>query len=149
MLNYQQVLPFIKKTDLEALEPQALKAKEDLLHKTCLGNDFVGWVDYPNRLSEADLKAIVAASQTIQNQSQVLLVIGIGGSYLGAKSALSMLRAYFKKTGGLEILFVGNTLSSTYTKAVLQYLQHKDFSINVNRGQRRNRRLHFVCFAVS
>ncbi|HOH18280.1 MAG TPA: glucose-6-phosphate isomerase, partial [Bacilli bacterium] len=131
MLNYQQVLPFIKKTDLEALEPQALKAKEDLLHKTCLGNDFVGWVDYPNRLSEADLKAIVAASQTIQNQSQVLLVIGIGGSYLGAKSALSMLRAYFKKTGGLEILFVGNTLSSTYTKAVLQYLQHKDFSINV------------------
>lgn len=131
MLDYKQVLPFVSKKQIEAMESQALSAREQLLHKTCLGNDFVGWVDYPNLLSEATLKAIVEASKKITDNSQVLLVIGIGGSYLGAKSALSMLEGYLNQKQGLEILFVGNTLSSTYTKAIYDYLENKDFSINV------------------
>ncbi|MGD9886757.1 MAG: glucose-6-phosphate isomerase [Bacilli bacterium] len=131
MLDYKQVLPFVSKKQIGAMEAQVLSAREQLLHKTCLGNDFVGWVDYPNLLSETTLKEIVEASQKITNNSQVLLVIGIGGSYLGAKSALSMLEGYLKQKQGLEVLFVGNTLSSTYTKAVYDYLENKDFSINV------------------
>ncbi|MGD9604807.1 MAG: glucose-6-phosphate isomerase [Bacilli bacterium] len=131
MLDYKQVLPFISKKQIEDMEPQVMVAKDQLLHKTCLGNDFVGWVDYPNLLSENDLKAIVEASKKIKSDSQVLLVIGIGGSYLGAKSAISMLQEYLPKNNDCEIMFVGNTLSSSYTKAVLDYLENKDFSINV------------------
>jgi glucose-6-phosphate isomerase len=131
MLDYKNALKFVSKQQLENLEKQAIIAKEQLLHKTCLGNEYVGWVDYPNLLTEDQLKAIAAAAKAIKNQSSVLLVIGIGGSYLGAKSALSMLKGYFPENDELEILFVGNTLSSTYTKSVLTYLENKDFSINV------------------
>lgn len=131
MLDYKNILKFACKEEIEALKPGALEARDRLLRRTCLGNDFVGWVDYPNLLSEDDLNRITKAAQDIKNRSQVLLVIGIGGSYLGAKSAISMLKNYFPEPDDLEILFVGNSLSSTYTKEIFDYLQNRDFSINV------------------
>lgn len=131
MLDYKQILPFVSEKEIEAMEPLVMKAKDDLLHKTCLGNDFVGWVDYPNLVNEEQLRDIIASANKIRSNSQVLLVIGIGGSYLGAKSALAFLKGYFQKNSDLEILFVGNTLSSSYTKSLLTYLENKDFSINV------------------
>lgn len=131
MLDYKNVLKFADKEEIEAMKPKALEARDRLLRRTCLGNDFVGWVDYPNLLSEDDLNRITKAASDIKNRSQVLLVIGIGGSYLGAKSAISMLKNYFSEPGDLEILFVGNSLSSTYTKEIYDYLQNRDFCINV------------------
>jgi glucose-6-phosphate isomerase len=131
MLDYKNILKFADKEEIEAQKAGALEARDRLLRRTCLGNDFVGWVDYPNLLSEDDLNRITKAAKDIKNRSQVLLVIGIGGSYLGAKSAISMLKNYFPEPDDLEILFVGNSLSSTYTKEIFDYLQNRDFSINV------------------
>ena len=131
LLDYQNVLKFISDAEIKAMEQEANIAQRKLLDKTGAGNDFVGWVDYPVQITNDELDLINKTALEIRKTSHVLLVIGIGGSYLGAKAALSMLNNYFPSKDELEVIFVGNTLSSTYTKEVYDYLQDKDFSINV------------------
>lgn len=131
MLDYKNVLRFVNQSEIEKYEQITINAKNKLLDKNGEGNDFLGWVDYPLKINNIEINQILDAAEKIRNTSEVLLVIGIGGSYLGAKSALSMLKPYFRKANELEVIFVGNTLSSTYTKELMDYLSNKDFSINV------------------
>ena len=109
---------------------EIVKAHELLRSKKGPGNDFLGWLDLPISYDSREFAKIQQAAAKIKNQSQVLLAIGIGGSYLGARSAIEMLKKYFGQTG-VEVIFVGNHISSTYVADLLDYLKDKDFSINV------------------
>lgn len=130
IIDYQHALKFITEKEIAAMEGETLSAKSKLVNRTGPGSDFTGWVDYP-LAGEENIKKITAAARRIRENSEVLLVIGIGGSYLGAKAGLELLNPYFGKQGGPEILFAGHTLSSSYTRELIDYLQGKNFSVNV------------------
>ena len=103
----------------------------NMIHnKTGEGSDFLGWVDYANKISSAELKKIVKVAERIQNTCDVLVVVGIGGSYLGAKSAIDAINGIVNKPK-CEIVYLGNTLSPTYTAQVLEYIKDKKIAINV------------------
>ena len=118
-------------------EDELAKAREDakeglktLLNKSGEGNDFLGWVDYPVTYDKEELSRIKKAASTITMNSDVLVVIGIGGSYLGAQATIDALTPYFEQKG-LEVIFAGNSVSSTYLSQLRDYLWDKDFSLNV------------------
>lgn len=129
-LDYTNILPFLSEKSIDSMSEYANKARQMLINKTGLGNDYVGWVDYPVNQDPDVRKKILTIAKRIQKQADVLLVIGIGGSYLGAKAALDILNPYFKKNK-TEIIFVGNTLSAAYTKQLVDYLEDKSFAINI------------------
>ncbi len=130
-LNYKNILSFVDQKKILENKENTLKAKNTLLEQNGEGNDFLGWVNYPKNYDKEEFKRIKKAAQKIRNTSEVLVVIGIGGSYLGAKAVIEALKPYFKQEKDLEIIFAGNNLSSTYLKQLLAYLENKEFSINV------------------
>ena len=92
--------------------------------KTGAGSDFLGWTTYAETLPENEIKRIVKAAQRIQENCDVLVVVGIGGSYLGAKAAIDAINGIVKKSA-CEIIYLGQTLSPTYTAQVLDYIKDK------------------------
>jgi glucose-6-phosphate isomerase len=98
--------------------------------KTGLGNDFLGWTTWPKDYDKEEFERIKKAAKTIQDNYEVLVVAGIGGSYLGARCAIEALNGLFSNSK-VQIIFLGNTLSSTYIAQVLNYLKDKKFAINV------------------
>lgn len=128
--NYEHVLSFLSKEHLLAMEKEATSAKNTLLKRNGAGNAFLGWVDLPEIIPSRLVDSIQVAANQIRSHSDVLVVIGIGGSYLGAKAALDFMQPYFQAQKP-EIIFVGHTLSSTYTQEVLDYVRDKSFSVNV------------------
>ena len=131
-LDYGKTLEFFDKHELDQ-QKDIVKTIHQTIHKgTGAGNDFLGWLDLPVDYDKEEFSRIVEASKRIKSNSDVLVVIGIGGSYLGARAAIEMLTSSFRtNTEYPEIVFVGNHLSSSYTKELLDYLQGKDFSVNV------------------
>ncbi len=129
-LDISKAKSFIDNKTYEDLKKEVVKAHEVLRSKNGAGNDFLGWLDLPVAYDHREFERIKEAAKRIQDQSQVLLAIGIGGSYLGARSAIEMLKKYFNQPG-VEVIFVGNQISSTYVAELLDYLKDKDFSINV------------------
>ncbi len=123
--------------DVAAMKERVVAAKKTLLDKTGEGNDFLGWIDLPVDYDKEEFARIKKAAAKIQSDSDVLLVIGIGGSYLGARAAIEALRHSFynsvskeiRKTP--EIYYCGNNLSSTYISHLVQVIGDRDFSINV------------------
>ncbi len=118
-----------------SLQPESLQAKVNEVHKmihdkTGSGNDFLGWLDLPSAYDKAEYKRVLEASEKIRKQSDVLVVIGIGGSYLGAKAGIEFLKVPFSKND-LEIVFAGHQMSGSYLKHLVDYLKDKAFSINV------------------
>ena len=114
------------------LEKEIYKSYDTLRNKNGLGNDYLGWLDLPLDYDKDEFRRIKEAAKNIKSDSDVLLSIGIGGSYLGAKSAVEMLKPYFgTNKNGVEVIFVGNHISSTYIADLKDYLKDKDFSINV------------------
>ena len=101
------------------------------------GNDFLGWIDLPVNYDKEEFARIKKAAEKIQGDSEVLLVIGIGGSYLGARAAIEFLRHSFYNTVDRsvrktpEIYFVGNSISSTYIRHLMDVIGDRDFSINM------------------
>jgi len=130
-LDYQHVLSYINKNEIIEYENLVMQAANTLFNKTGLGNDFLGWVDYSQMFVEDEIKRIIKAAKEISDSSQILVIVGIGGSYLGAKAVLSLFSKYYPDKEGMEIIFAGNTLSSTHMSELLEYLEDKDFSINV------------------
>ncbi|MDD3171065.1 MAG: glucose-6-phosphate isomerase [Bacilli bacterium] len=130
-IDFQNVLNFVSEKEIFECEPAVKIARDELVNRTGSGGEFAGWLNWPAAITPKEIEEIRLVAEDINNQSECLLVIGIGGSYLGAKAALSMLDGYYQKKHKLEIIFVGHTLSSTYTKELLDYLNDKDFSINV------------------
>ena len=130
-LDYKNVLKFLTEEEILKSEEVALKARKTLVEGTGAGNDFLGWVNYPNTYDQEEFARINKAAEKIRKDSEVLVVIGIGGSYLGAKAIIEALSPYFKKEKDLEVIFAGHNLSSTYAAELLAYLEDKEFSINV------------------
>ncbi|MCI9049589.1 MAG: glucose-6-phosphate isomerase, partial [Coprobacillus sp.] len=103
----------------------------DMIHnKTGKGNDFLGWVDLPITYDKEEVKAIKEKVSELKNEIDVLLVCGIGGSYLGARAAIEAINGLFP-TNDVEIIYVGNTFSSHYLSQVKEYVKNKEFAINV------------------
>ena len=135
--DYSKAAPFVKDSEVEMMKKLALDAKEVLVSKTGAGNDFLGWINLPVDYDKEEFARIKKAAAKIQSDSEVLLVIGIGGSYLGARAAIEFLRHSFynvvdksvRKTP--EIYFVGNSISSTYIKHLIDVIGDRDFSINM------------------
>lgn len=135
--EYSTAAKFISSEELIYMEKTVARAKEELLSKTGAGNDFLGWIDLPVNYDKEEFARIKAAAKKIQNDSEVLLVIGIGGSYLGARAAIEFLRHSFynsvskeiRKTP--EIYYVGNNISSTYLNHLIDVIGERDFSINM------------------
>ena len=135
--DYSKANCFITENEVKYMSKIALDAKELLVSKEGPGNDFVGWIDLPVDYDKEEFARIKAAAEKIKNDSEVLLVVGIGGSYLGARAAIEFLRHSFynvvskeiRKTP--EIYFVGNSISSTYIKHLIDVIGDRDFSINM------------------
>ena len=130
-INYQNVLGHLSEEKIQENVQNVLAAKDTLVTKSGAGNDFLGWLRYPVEYDKEEFGRIVKAAEKIKNDSEVLVVIGIGGSYLGALAVIEVLKKYFSTEKSLEIIFVGHTLSSTYTNQLLEYVKDKEFSINV------------------
>ena len=129
-LNVNQAKSFLNEADYENVKKEIVEAHKLLRAQTGPGNDFLGWLNLPVDIDLEEVDRIKKAAERIKAQSEVLLAIGIGGSYLGARAALEMLKKYFNNDG-VEVIFVGNHISSTYINQLLKYLEGKDFSINV------------------
>lgn len=135
--DYSKAAPFIGDNEVESMKKLALDAKELLVSRSGAGNDFLGWIDLPVDYDKEEFARIKQAAAKIQSDSEVLVVIGIGGSYLGARAAIEFLRHSFynvvdksvRKTP--EIYFVGNSISSTYIKHLIDVIGDRDFSINM------------------
>ena len=135
--DYSKAAPFIGAHEVDFMKKQVMDARELLVSKTGAGNDFLGWIDLPVDYDKEECDRIKKAAAKIQSDSEVLLVIGIGGSYLGARAAIEFLRHSFynsvskeiRKTP--EIYFVGNSISSTYIRHLIDVIGDRDFSINM------------------
>ena len=135
--DYSKAASFVSAHEMEYMKKLALDAKEQLLSRTGAGNDFLGWIDLPVDYDKEEFNRIKKAAKKIQEDSEVLLVIGIGGSYLGARAAIEFLRHGFynniskeqRKTP--EIYYVGNNISSTYISGLIDVIGNRDFSINM------------------
>ncbi len=120
----------IEKIPFAAYEQKVSKINKMIDEKTGAGNDFLGWTTWPTDYDKEEFARIKKAAQEIRENYDVLVVAGIGGSYLGARCAIEALRGLYP-TDKLEIIYFGNTLSSTYIAQVLKYLENKKFAINV------------------
>ena len=135
--DYSKAASFVKEHEVESMKKLALDAKELLVSREGAGNDFLGWIDLPVDYDKEEFDRIKKAAEKIKSDSEVLLVIGIGGSYLGARAAIEFLRHSFynvvrkeiRKTP--EIYFVGNSISSTYIRHLMDVIGERDFSINM------------------
>lgn len=135
--DYSRATGFVSAEEVENFKSTVMSARETLLSKTGAGNDFLGWIDLPVDYDKDEFARIKDAAKKIQSDSDVLLVIGIGGSYLGARAAIEFLSHSFynvldkgkRKTP--EIYFVGNSISSKYISDLKDVLDGKDFSINI------------------
>jgi len=135
--DYSKAAGFVKENEVAYFESFVKSAHEMLHNKTGAGNDFVGWVDLPINYDKEEFSRIKAAAEKIKSDSQALVVIGIGGSYLGARAAIDMLSHSFhnvlpdSKRKAPQIFFVGNNMSSTYIADLLEVIEGKDISVNV------------------
>ncbi len=134
-LDCSKVQKFVSAEEMDNMEKITSLAADILESGSGAGNDFLGWVDLPVNYDKEEFARIKKAADKIRSDSQVLVVVGIGGSYLGAKAATSMLRnsfADFGATGGNPtIIYAGNSISSTYLADLTEFLKDKDFSINI------------------
>ena len=133
VFDYSKTAGFIREEEIVNMKKAVLGAKEVLTEKTGAGNDFLGWIDLPVDYDKDEFDRIKKAAEKIKGDSDVLLVIGIGGSYLGARAAIEFLSHSFynvlpkgeRKTP--EIYFVGNSISSKYIKDLQDVLEGKRF----------------------
>ena len=129
-LNYKGILKYVSEKEIAAYEENTKHALKQLIDNTGLGSDFTGWVNYPFEIQEKEMNDICELANKIRSNSQCLVVIGIGGSYLGAKAAIEMFTPYFSNNS-FDVIFLGNNMSSGYIDGVLKYLRTVDFSVNV------------------
>ena len=135
--NYQFAKNFFNENELKQIKPYVELANEVLTSKTGAGNDFLGWVDLPENYNKDEFARIKKAAEKIKNDSEVLVVIGIGGSYLGAKAAIEFLSHSFynnlpkDKRKTPEIYFAGTNMSGVYLQHLIEVVGDRDFSVNV------------------
>lgn len=135
--DYSRALSFVQQHEIDYFREPVRLAHEQLHNGTGAGSDYLGWINLPTQYDKAEFARIREAAKRIQSDSDALVVIGIGGSYLGARAAIEMLSHSFynvlpkDKRRTPEVYFVGNNISSTYVAHLLQLLEDKRISVNV------------------
>ena len=135
--NYQFAKNFFNENELKQIKPYVELANEVLTSESGAGSDFLGWVDLPENYDKDEFARIKKAAEKIKNDSEVLIVIGIGGSYLGAKAAIEFLSHSFynnlpkDKRKTPEIYFAGTNMSGVYLQHLIEVVGDRDFSVNV------------------
>lgn len=133
-LNDKYLGQFLGENEYKGIAPAVRAAHETLASKSGLGNDFLGWVNLPTDYDKEEFARIKKAAEKIKKDSKVLIVIGIGGSYLGARAAIEALKSTLYnslKKDTPEIYFVGNSISPTYLNEVISLVEGRDFSVNI------------------
>ena len=132
-----KALKFVSEEERANFRTQAETARETLVQGTGAGSDYLGWVDLPVEYDKEEFARIKKAAEKIRQDSEVLVVVGIGGSYLGARAAIEFLTNSFynlmdqKERKAPQIFFAGNSISSKYLQDLLQVIGDRDFSINI------------------
>lgn len=133
-LNTKYLEGFVSEHEYEGMAAQVTAAHNTLVNRNGLGNDFLGWVTLPEDYDKEEFARIKAAAARIKEKCDVLIVIGIGGSYLGARAAIELLKSPFYnnlKKDTPDIYFVGNNISSAYLNEVLSICEGRDICVNV------------------
>ncbi|MBO4391379.1 MAG: glucose-6-phosphate isomerase [Lachnospiraceae bacterium] len=135
--DYSKAIGFISAEEVAGMKETVLAAKKTLVEKTGAGNDFLGWIDLPVDYDKEEFDRILKAADKIRSDSEVLIVIGIGGSYLGARAAIDFIGHNFYNNlpkelrKAPEIYYAGNNISGTYLANLLDVIGDRDFSVNV------------------
>ena len=135
--DYSKALGFFNQEEIDHLQSTVTALDKDLRERLGAGNDFTGWINLPRDYDKEEFARIKAAAKKIQEESEVLVVIGIGGSYLGARAAIDFLNHAFynylpsDKRKTPQVLFAGNSISSTYLQGLIDLIGDRDFSVNV------------------
>ena len=135
--DYSKLTPFVAENELDEIQWQIDGAAKLLHEGKGAGSDYIGWLDLPEDYDKEEFARIQKAAKKIQSDSEVLIVIGIGGSYLGARAAIDFLSNSFVNLQTAEerkaprILYAGNSISSSYLADLVDYVADKDFSVNV------------------
>lgn len=122
---------WVKQSELEAYNPAIAQAEKMLADKSGLGSDYLGWLKLPEQITKAELDAIAAKAAEIRGNSDVLICIGIGGSYLGSKAAIEFLSTTFEDQRTPRVLFAGHNVNSDYLSDLLALMESKNVSVNV------------------
>ena len=136
-LDLSKTEQFISEHEIDNMQPFVTAAHQMINEKSGQGSDFLGWIDLPKDYDKAEFSRIKNAAQRIKSNSDVLIVIGIGGSYLGIRAANEMLLNNFnsclskEKRIGPKVFYVGNNISSTYMTDLLETVEKMDISVNI------------------
>lgn len=136
-VNFEGLIYYVEDSEIEEITPKVLAAHDMLENRSGAGRSMLGWKDLPESIDEEQIKNIKDAAGKIRANSQVLIVIGTGGSYLGAKAVIDMLSDSMYnlqsdvKRKGPQIIFIGNNLSGKYLRSVIEYIEDKDVCVNV------------------
>lgn len=133
-LDTSKLAKFVSDEEMKNMASQIKAAEELLDSKSGAGSDFLGWTDLPVNYDKDEFDRVKKAASKIRSDSEVLVVIGIGGSYLGARAAIEMLTGSFynmQKNDTPKIIYAGNSISSSYLSELVKYVKDKDFSVNV------------------
>lgn len=136
-LDLSNAMPYLQEHEITNLQPFVNEAHKMLHEGTGAGSDFLGWVDLPVNYNKEEFARIQKSAEKIRSNSDALIVIGIGGSYLGARAAIEMLTHTFHgslskdKRKGPAIFYIGNNISSTYMADLLEAIEGMDISVNV------------------
>ncbi len=136
--DYKPALEFVEQREIDRMGEIVSHSKEELLTREGLGKDFLGWIDLPVDYDKEELERIKEAAKTIRDDSEVFVVIGIGGSYLGARAAIEFLTPSFnnqltkeQRGGAPEVYFAGKDISGSYLNDLIRIIGDRDFSVNV------------------
>lgn len=136
-LDYSKSLSFFSEKEIENMAYQTAIAHDMLHNKKGPGSDYLGWVNLPNEYDKEEFNRVLKAAENIKRTSDILIIIGIGGSYLGARAAIEALSHPFynllpqEKRKGSQIIFAGNNISSNYLSGIFDIIEGKDISVNV------------------
>ena len=134
-LDITKAACFLEKGAVESFEPKVASAQKALEDGTCPGNDFLGWLHLPSSITPAFIDELQACADTLRANCDAIVVAGIGGSYLGARTVIEALSPAFGEKKGAEILFAGNNISEDYLFELTEYLKNKKFGvINISKS---------------
>ncbi len=136
-VNFEGLTYYVDNSEVDLMKEKVLAAHDALENKTGAGRSMLGWLDLPERITEEEIEKIKKAADKIRTNAQVLIVIGTGGSYLGAKAVIDSLSDSLYnmqsdiKRRGPQIIFIGNNLSGKYMRSVIEYIEDKEVAVNV------------------
>ena len=136
-VDIKGVMPFVSKEEQELLYDKVYSAHDMLENRNGPGRNMLGWLDLPEKRDEEEIERIKQAAARIQKQADVFIVVGIGGSYLGAKAVIDLLSSSFSNLNSLsdrkhpQIIFAGNNMSAKYMNDLIEFIKDKDVAINV------------------